>query len=61
MAQAARKIAEAAAPEIDAEITEIIRAATSALFMVTNLLTKHFGFEEDWKNVTEMYVEWGRH
>jgi hypothetical protein len=45
----------------DEEIAEIIRVATSALFMVTNLLTKYFKFEDDWKKVTEMYVDWGKH
>jgi hypothetical protein len=45
----------------DEEIIEIIRVTTSALFMVTNLLTKHFGFEDDWKKVTDMYAEWGQH
>jgi hypothetical protein len=45
----------------DGEIIETIRVATSALFMVTNLPTKHFGFEDDWKKVTEMYVEWGKY
>lgn len=45
----------------DEEIIEVIRVVTSALFMVTNLMTKHFGFEDDWKHVTEMFVEWGKH
>jgi hypothetical protein len=45
----------------DEEITEVIRVATSAIFMVTNLVTKHFGFEQDWENVTQLYVEWGKH
>jgi Family of unknown function (DUF6988) len=45
----------------DGAIIETIRVATSALFMMTNLLTKHFGFEDDWKKVTEMYLEWGKH
>ena len=44
----------------DGEIIEIIRTTTSALFMVTNLLTRHFRFEADWKRATEMYVQWGR-
>ena len=35
----------------DAEIIETIHVATSALWMVTNLLMKHFGFEDDWKKV----------
>lgn len=43
------------------ETIEVIRVVTSALFMVTNLLTKHFGFDDDWKHVTEMFVEWGKH
>jgi hypothetical protein len=44
----------------DAEIIDTIRSVTSALWMVTNLLMKHFGFEDDWKKVNEMYVEWGK-
>jgi len=44
----------------DVEIIEIVRVSTSALFMLTNLVTKHFGFEDDWKKVTEMYCEWGK-
>jgi hypothetical protein len=43
----------------DGETIEVIHVTTSAIFMVTNLVTKHFGFEQDWKNVTELYVEWG--
>ena len=46
---------------LDVEIIETVRVATSALFMLTNLVTKHFGFEDDWKKVTEMYVDWGEH
>jgi len=45
----------------DEEIIEVIRVATSALFMLTNLVTKHFLFEADWKKVTDTYVEWGKH
>ena len=37
----------------------MIHVTTSAVFMVTNLVTKHFGFEHDWKNVPQMYDEWG--
>ena len=43
------------------EIIEVIRVTTSAIFMVSNLVTKHFGFDEDWKRVTDMFVEWGKH
>src|ERR1700722_16726556 len=39
----------------DAEIVEILRLTTSALFMVANLLTKHFGFEDEWNKVNSMY------
>lgn len=45
----------------DGEIIEVIRVTTSAIFMVTNLVTKHFGFEDDWKNASQMYAEWGKH
>lgn len=45
----------------DDEIIEVIRVTTSAIFMVTNLVTKHFGFEEDWKKVSQMFEEWGKH
>jgi hypothetical protein len=45
----------------DDEIIEVIRVTTSAIFMVTNLVTKHFGFDEDWKKVGEMFEEWGKH
>jgi hypothetical protein len=44
----------------DDEIVEVIRVSTSALFMLTNLVTKHFGFEDDWSKVTDLYVDWGK-
>jgi len=28
--------------------------------MITNLVTKHFGFEDDRKNVTALHREWGQ-
>lgn len=43
----------------EGEIIEAIRVSTSAVFMVNNLVTKHFGFEEEWKNNTELYANWG--
>ncbi len=46
---------------LDGEIIEVVRVTTSAIFMVTNLVTKHFGFEDDWKSVSQMYDEWGKH
>lgn len=45
----------------DGEIIEVIHTSTSAAFMVNNLVTKHFGFEDEWKKNTEMYAEWGKH
>jgi hypothetical protein len=45
----------------DGEVIEVIRVTTSAIFMVTTLVTKHFGFEDDWKSVSQMYGEWGKH
>jgi hypothetical protein len=45
----------------DDEVIEVIRVATSAIFMVTNLVTKHFGFDDDWKKVGTMFEEWGKH
>jgi len=43
----------------EGEIHEVIRVSTSAVFIVNNLVTKHFGFEEEWKKNTDLYVEWG--
>jgi hypothetical protein len=45
----------------DGKIIQVVRVSSSAVFMVTNLVTKHFGFEEDWKRVTEIFAEWGKH
>jgi len=45
----------------DEEIIDVIRVTTSAIFMVTNLVTKYFGFEHDWENVSQMYDKWGKH
>ena len=45
----------------EGEIIEVIRTTTSAAFLVTNLVTKHFGFEEEWRKCTELFGEWGKH
>lgn len=42
------------------EITEVIRTSTSAAFMVNNIVTKYFGFEEEWKENTKLFDEWGK-
>jgi hypothetical protein len=45
----------------EAEIVEVIRASTSSLFMVNNIVTKHFNFEEEWAKNTVLFTEWGKH
>jgi hypothetical protein len=45
----------------EGEIVEVIRTTTSAVFLVTNLVTKHFGFEEEWKRCGKLFAEWGEH
>jgi hypothetical protein len=44
----------------DEEIVEVIRTTTSAIFMVTSLVTKHFNFEEEWKMSNQLFEEWGK-
>ena len=43
------------------EIIEVIRTSTSCVFMVNNLVTKHFGFEEEWNKCNSLFEEWGKH
>lgn len=43
------------------EIVEVIRASVSCVFMVNNLMTKHFSWEQEWKQNTDLFVEWGKH
>ncbi|MCJ7503839.1 MAG: hypothetical protein MUP80_12370 [Acidobacteriia bacterium] len=45
----------------DDEIIEVVRCSTSAVFMVTNLVTKHLKFEAEAKRGGELFTEWGRH
>lgn len=45
----------------EGEIDEVIRVSTSAVFIVNNLVTKHLGFEEEWKKNNQLYAEWGNH
>jgi len=44
----------------EGEIIEIIHVSTSSVFMVNNLVTKHFGFEDEWKKNTDLFTEWGK-
>ncbi len=45
----------------EGEIIEVIRTSTSAVFMVNNLVTKHFGFEAEWEQNSKLFEEWGEH
>lgn len=44
----------------DEEISEVIGAATSAVFLVNNIALKHLGFEPEWKQNDELFAEWGK-
>ncbi len=44
----------------EGEIIEVIHTSTSAAFMVNNLVTKHFGFDAEWKENERLFVEWGK-
>ena len=44
----------------DGEIIEVIRTASTAVFMVTNLVTNRFKFEEDSKAIGELFELWGQ-
>jgi len=43
----------------EGEIVEVIHTSTSAVFMVNNLVTKHFGFESEWEQNTKIFSKWG--
>jgi hypothetical protein len=45
----------------DGEIIEVIRVCTSAVWMVTNLVTKHLGWNEEAQKAGELFEEWGKH
>jgi len=45
----------------EGEIIEVIRVSTSAVWMVTNLVTKHLGFTAEATKAEELYLEWGKH
>jgi hypothetical protein len=45
----------------EGEIAEVIRVSTSAVFMVNNIVTKHLGFEGEWKENNRLLVEWAKH
>jgi hypothetical protein len=43
----------------DHEVTALINTTTSGAFMVTSLVTKHFGFDNEWSEAQRLYGEWG--
>lgn len=45
----------------DGEIIEVIRVSTSAVWMVTNLVTKYLGFSSEAAEAQKLYLEWGKH
>jgi hypothetical protein len=45
----------------EGEIIEVIRSSTSAVWMVTNLVTKHLNFSEEAKKAEELFLAWGEH
>jgi hypothetical protein len=45
----------------DGEIIEVVRVSTSAVWMLTNLVTIHFGFTTEAAEAQRLYVEWGKH
>ena len=45
----------------DGEIIEVIWVCTSAVWMVTNLVTKHLGWVEEAKKTGELFEKWGKH
>ena len=45
----------------DGEIIETIRVCTSAVWMVTNLVTIFLGFRTEANEAQRLYIEWGKH
>jgi hypothetical protein len=41
------------------EVTALINTTTSGAFMITSLVTKHFGFDIEWSEAQRLYGEWG--
>ncbi len=44
----------------DDETIEVIRTCTSAVWMVTNLVTKHLHFDAESKKAQVLFLEWGK-
>src|ERR1700687_3403403 len=44
----------------DAEIIEVIHVSTSAVYMITNLVTNRFKLEDEKQRVNALFLEWGK-
>jgi hypothetical protein len=44
----------------DGEIVEVIHTSSSAVFMVTNLVTHHFGFKAEADVISQLFLQWGK-
>ncbi len=44
----------------EGSLIEVIQVSTSSAFMVNNLVTKYLGFEEEWKQNSSLYEQWGK-
>lgn len=44
----------------EGEVIEVIKTSTSAVFMVNGIVTKLFGWEQQWEANKALLVEWGR-
>jgi hypothetical protein len=44
----------------DGEIVEVIHTSSSAVFMVTNLVAKQFGFKVEAEEIGRLFMEWGK-
>jgi hypothetical protein len=44
----------------EGEMIEVVQTTTSATWMVTNLVTKHFKFDQVAKTVDELFTAWGK-
>lgn len=44
----------------DGAILNVIEGSMTALFMATIVVTKHFGFEDEWRSATELFAEYNK-
>jgi hypothetical protein len=44
----------------DGAILNVIEASMTAVFMATIVVTKHFGFEEEWQATTNLFAEYNK-